>query len=164
MKIFKRILFVLAGLFVILQFIRPPRNVSDSASTNDITSRFSVPPDVQNTLHTSCYDCHSNATRYPWYAEIQPVGWWLNSHIQEARRELNFSEFAGYQPRRQFIKLEQIVEQVSDNEMPLPSYLIIHTDAKLSQEQKEMLIAWTNAMRDSMKAMYPVDSLERQTR
>lgn len=164
MKILKRILFVIAGLFVILQFIRPPRNISDSAPMNDIATRFNVPQDVQNTLRTSCYDCHSNTTRHPWYAEIQPVGWWLNSHIQAARRELNFSEFAAYRPRRQFIKLEQIAEQVSESEMPLPSYLIIHTDARLSQERKDMLVAWTNVMRDSMKTMYPVDSLERQRR
>jgi hypothetical protein len=162
MKILKRILFVLAGLLVIIQFIRPPRNIPDVAPTNDITTRFHVPQDVQNILHTSCYDCHSNATRYPWYAEIQPVGWWMNNHIQQAKRELNFSEFAGAPRRRQFIKLEQIAEQVGENEMPLPSYLLIHTDAKLSQEQKDILVAWTNAMRDSMKAMYPADSLERQ--
>ncbi|MBM2840251.1 MAG: cytochrome [Bacteroidetes bacterium] len=164
MKILKRILFVIAGLIVILQFIRPPRNISDSAPMNDIATRFNVPQDVQNTLRTSCYDCHSNTTRHPWYAEIQPVGWWLNSHIQDAKRELNFSEFAAYRPRRQFIKLEQIAEQVSESEMPLPSYLIIHTDARLSQERKDMLVAWTNVMRDSMKTMYPVDSLERQRR
>jgi hypothetical protein len=99
---------------------------------------------------------------YPWYAEIQPVGWFLNNHIQGARRELNFSEFAGYRLRRQIIKLQQIAEQVSEDEMPLPSYLIIHTRAKLSQEQKDRLVAWANTMRDSMRAMYPADSLERR--
>ena len=160
----KRFLSILVGLLVILQFIRPPRNISEAAPTNDITARFNVPSDVRAILHTSCYDCHSNATRYPWYSEIQPVGWWLNNHIQQAKRALNFSEFAGNRPRRQFTKLEQIAEQVSENEMPLPSYLLLHTDAKLSQEQKDILVAWTNAMRDSMKAVYPEDSLKRQSR
>jgi len=162
MKILKRVLLVLAGLLFILQFIRPPRNSSGSNATIDISTKFSVPQDVQNILHTSCYDCHSNNTMYPWYAEIQPVGWFLNNHIQGARRELNFSEFAGYRFRRQIIKLQQIAEQVSEDQMPLPSYLIIHNDAKLSQEQKDRLVAWANTMRDSMKAIYQADSLERR--
>lgn len=159
MKILKRILIALACVFLIIQFIRPARNAPDGGSPNDISTKFNVPQDVQNILRISCYDCHSNNTRYPWYAEVQPVGWWLNSHIQGAKRELNFSEFAGYRPRRQYIKLQQVVEQVSENEMPLPSYLIIHTDARLSQQQKDRLTSWATAVRDSMKAVYPVDSL-----
>ena len=166
MKILKRIVFVLAGLLIIgllvLQFFRPPGNTSDGDSANDISTRLSVPQDVERILRTSCYDCHSNSTMYPWYAEIQPVGWWLNSHIQAARKDLNFSEFAGYTIRRQFIKLQQIGQQVSEGEMPLPSYLLIHTDAKLSQGQVERLLAWTSAMRDSIKTRYPPDSLERR--
>jgi len=162
MKILKWIAILVSGALVIIQFIRPERNVADGNSTNDISATFDVPQDVQQILRTSCFDCHSNATMYPWYAEVQPIGWWLNSHIQEARRELNFSEFAGYRPRRQFIKLQQIAEQVSEDEMPLPSYLIIHTNAKLSTQQRERLVAWTTVLRDSMKAAYPADSLTRR--
>lgn len=162
MKILRTILLVLAGLLLILQFIRPPRNSSDGNSTNDISATLSVPQDIQNILHTSCYDCHSNNTMYPWYAEVQPVGWFLNNHIQGAKRELNFSEFAAYRLRRKIIKLQQIAEQVTEDEMPLPSYLIIHTYAKLSQEQKHRLVTWATTMRDTMKAMYPPDSLERR--
>ncbi len=160
MKIVKRTLLVLCAVFIIVQFIRPTRNVTDGNMANDI-AKFNVPKDIQNILHTSCYDCHSDNTRYPWYAEVQPIGWWLNSHIQEGRRNLNFSEFATYRPRRQYIKLKQIAEQVDEGDMPLPSYLIIHTDARLSQEQKTQLIDWVNVVRDSMKAVYPPDSLER---
>jgi hypothetical protein len=159
-KIFKRVLVLFALLFVALQFIRPPRNASEASPEHDITVGFTVPWDVQKVLRTSCYDCHSNSTRYPWYAEIQPVGWWLDGHIREARRELNFSEFAGYRPRRQFIKLEQIAEEVREDAMPLPSYLIVHTDARLSPQQKEILVAWTNAARNFLRESLPPDSLE----
>jgi hypothetical protein len=159
----RRIAYVLIGLVVVMQFIRPSGNIG-GASTNDIRSVLTVPQEVQEMLHTSCFDCHSNVTRYPWYWYVQPVGWWLNSHIQDAKRELNFSEFGDYRPRRQYIKLEQIVNEVSDDKMPLPSYPIIHTDAKLSQDQKAKLIAWANAARDSLKAKYPADSLERRKR
>ena len=162
MKILKRVLLVLGGLFVVLQFVRPSKNASDGNSPNEIGTKFNVPQDVQTVLQTSCYDCHSNTTRYPWYAEVQPVGWWLNDHIQDAKRELNFSEFGSYRLRRQYRKFEDISGEVGEGKMPLPAYLIIHTDAKLSQAQKERLVSWANAMRDSMKAMYPVDSLERK--
>ena len=149
----------LAGLLVILQFIRPTKNIAEVASQNDIIKQFHPPQEVESILRTSCYDCHSNSTRYPWYAEVQPVAWWLNNHIQDGKKELNFSEFASYRLRRQYRKLDEMTKQVNEGEMPLPSYLFIHTDAKLSQEQKDRLIAWANAMRDTMKAKYPVDSL-----
>ncbi len=162
MKILKWIAIVVASLLGIIQFIRPEKNIADNNPTNDITRTFNVPPDVQEVLQTSCYDCHSNTTRYPWYAEIQPVAWWLNDHIKGGKRELNFSEFSGYRIRRQYIKLEQIIDLVTREEMPLPSYLLIHTDARLSAEQKERLVAWANVVRDSIKSVYPADSLARR--
>jgi hypothetical protein len=162
MKILKRITLVLVAVLLILQFIRPTKNIADGPQTSDISSRLIVPPDVLSMLHASCYDCHSNATRYPWYAEVQPVGWLLNNDIQEGRQHLNFSEFATYPLRRQFIKLQQIGEQVDGEDMPLPKYLIMHADAKLSPEQRERLVAWTNAVTDSMRATYPPDSLARR--
>jgi hypothetical protein len=160
--ILRKILVALAVCVILLQFVRPPRNISGNATVAEITTVLSVPVEVQEVLHTSCYDCHSNTTRYPWYAEIQPIGWWLNSHIQDARRELNFSEFARYRLRRQFVKLQQVIDEVNDNEMPLPSYLIIHSEARLSLAQKERLTLWANSAKDSMRKMYPADSLERR--
>ena len=162
MKILKRIVIVMAALFVVLQFIRPPRNSAEATSTNDITVKYSVPQDVQGILHTSCFDCHSNSTRYPWYAEIQPVGWFLNNDIQNAKHDLNFSEFALYPARRQLAKLNGIIDQVNEDEMPLPNYLTMHHDAKLTQEKKDKLVAWANAMIDTIKATYPPDSLLRR--
>jgi hypothetical protein len=161
MKILKRVLIVLSSAFLVIQFIRPPKNISGENSA-DVSTRFSVPSDVAEILRTSCYDCHSNRTRYPWYAEVQPAGWWLNSHITDGKRQLNFSEFTARPLRWQFHRFENIVEQVDKDEMPLPSYLIIHTDAKLSPPQKDRLITWANAMRDSMQAHYPADSLRRR--
>jgi hypothetical protein len=162
MKILKRIVIVIAALVVILQFIRPPRNNAEAKSVNDITMKYSVPQDVRDILHTSCFDCHSNTTRYPWYAEIQPVGWFLNNDIQDAKRDLNFSEFAAYPARRQIAKFNGIVDQINEDEMPLPIYLTMHHDAKLTQAKKDRLIAWANAMIDTIKSIYPPDSLFRR--
>ncbi len=161
-KIFKGLFYLLLMGFVIIQFFRPAKNKSEGASKNDISTLYAVPLDVQNILKTSCNDCHSNNTVYPWYAEIQPVGWWLNSHIEDGKKDLNFSEFATYRIRRQYKKLEEINELVKENEMPLDSYLWIHKDAKLSDQQKLTVANWVEAVRDSIRAKYPPDSLVRK--
>ena len=160
MKIFKRILLILLVIFIIIQFIRPSRNIAEVNPTHEITAAFAVPNDVMNIFKTSCYDCHSNNTRYPWYVNIQPIGWFMDGHIKEGKSKMNFSEFGIYPLKRQYNKFNDIIENVSDAEMPLPSYLLIHTDAKLTDTQKKKLIDWANAMRDSMQTKYPADSLQ----
>ncbi len=106
--------------------------------------------------------CHSNNTRYPWYAEIQPVAWWLNDHIVDGKKDLNFSEFTKYRIRKQYFKFDEIEKLVKENVMPLPSYTWIHKDAVLSSQQKLAIAAWSNSIRDSIKANYPPDSLLRK--
>ena len=161
-KKLKRTLIVLIVIFIVIQFIRPSKNKSDTPSENDISTRYKVPEDVANILKASCYDCHSNNTFYPWYAEVQPVGWWLNSHVNDGKRGLNFSEFAAYPIRRQYFKLADINDLVKKDEMPLKSYLIIHTYAKLSDKQKVAVANWVSLVRDTIKANYPPDSLRKK--
>ena len=143
----KKILLTLLAIFIIIQFIRPARNVSDTVSPNDITKVYHVPADVQQVLKVSCNDCHSNNTQYPWYTNVQPVGWWLQSHVNEGKSHLDFSSFASYTAKRQHHKLEEVIEQVKDNHMPLNSYLWIHKDAKLSEAQKTLVINWAEQLR-----------------
>ena len=161
MTIAKKGLFVIAVAIIAVQFIRPARNASPAPDAADSTGSIPVPDDVRHLLQNSCFDCHSNNTRYPWYAEIEPAGWWLAGHIRDGKKELNFDELRAYRPRRQFNKLGQIEKQIVENEMPLPSYLLIHRDAVLSQQQKDLIIGWTRAWRDSLKKEYPPDSLGR---
>ena len=162
MKIVKIVVVVLAAIFAGMQFYRPGKNLGEQDPSKDISAALEVPEDVGAVLRESCYDCHSNSTRYPWYAEVMPAGWWLDGHIQDAKRQLNFSEFAAGSLRRQYHKLEEIAEQVGEGEMPLPSYLILHSGAALSGAEKDMLLGWAEASRASMKARYPADSLERR--
>lgn len=159
MVIVKRILIVLLLLFAGLQFFRPGKNLSESPATSDISTAFTISPEVQQILAVACNDCHTNNTRYPWYAEIQPVGWFLNNHIVEGKKRLNFSEFASYAPRRQYHKLEEIAEQVESGEMPFPVYLVTHADARLTESQKKAISAFVQDARASMETRYPVDSL-----
>ena len=161
-KILKRTFQILLLAFIVIQFFRPAKNKSAGISANDISTIYPVPENVQAILKTSCYDCHSNNTVYPWYAEIQPVAWWLNKHIADAKKDLNFSEFAGYSIRRQYRKFEEINDLVKKDEMPLDSYLWIHKYAKLSDQQKLTLANWVTSVRDTIKANYPADSLVRK--
>ena len=162
-KIIKSIALLLFAALIIIQFFRLEKNLSaiDGPEANDISKVYPVPQEVASILETSCYDCHSNNTHYPWYANFQPVAWWLADHIKEGKKEINFSEFASYRIGRQYRKLEEIKKQVEEGEMPLQSYTIIHGDAKLSAAQKEILSQWASTIRDSIKANYPADSLLR---
>ncbi len=160
-KFFKRFFLLLLLAFIVIQFFRPAKNMAEGISANDITTKYAIPQDVQTVLKTSCYDCHSNNTVYPWYNNIQPVAWWLADHIKDAKAELNFSEFASYRIGRQYRKLEEINKEVEEGEMPLESYTYLHGNAKLTQQQKLSLTNWATALRDSMKAQYPEDSLKR---
>ena len=161
-KILKRSFQILLLVFIIIQFIRPAKNKSEGISNNDISKIYPVPENVQAILKTSCYDCHSNNTVYPWYASIQPVAWWLDDHIQEGKKELNFSEFASYRIGRQYRKLDEINKEVKEDAMPLDNYLWIHKYAKLDDQQKLALASWVVSVRDSIKANYPADSLVRK--
>lgn len=158
-KILKRTFQILLLAFIVIQFFRPAKNQAEGISANDITKLYAVPADVQLILKTSCYDCHSNNTVYPWYNNIQPAAWWLNDHIKEGKQHLNFSEFASYPIRRQYKKLEETNDEVKKGDMPLNSYTLIHRDAILSDQQKLAITNWVNAVRDNIKANYPADSL-----
>jgi len=160
----KKIFIVLLVAFIALQFFRPEKNINtaSAATINDISTVFSVPDSVHSILKTSCYDCHSNNTSYPWYAAIQPAAWWLQDHVDEARKEMNFNEFAKYSLRRQYKKFEEIIEEVKEEEMPLSSYTLVHRNAKLSKEQSSTLINRANEQQRNVKAKYPADSLKRK--
>lgn len=154
----KTILIVLVVLIAGAQVIRPAKNVSNDQS-HAIATKYTVPEEIQGILKVACYDCHSNYTVYPWYAEIQPVGWWLANHVNDGKRHLNLSDFTSRPIAVQNHKLEEIIETVKEGEMPLGSYTWIHTEARLSQEQKESLTAWAQSAMDQLKSTYPADSL-----
>jgi hypothetical protein len=151
----KKIALGLLIVFVALQFIRPTRNSSTTLSTNDISKAYIVPENVLKVFEKSCYDCHSNNSAYPWYTNIQPIGLWMQQHIDEGKDELNFSEFKSYSIKRQLKKMKEIRNEINEDEMPLSSYLIIHRDANLNNEQKKNIIDWTLAMEKELATSLP---------
>jgi len=138
----KKILLGLLVLFLAIQFVRLPKNSGPAAGTDDLIVRTAPDPEARRLLETACYDCHSNQTRYPWYAEIQPVGWWLANHIKEGKGKLNFSTFGQLTPKRAAHKLEECSLAVAEGEMPLTSYKLAHPDARLTPAQQKFLSNW----------------------
>lgn len=156
----KKILIGLGILLLIIQFIRPDKNDSNDL-TNDISTKYQVSSEVNHLLQVSCNDCHSNKTEYPWYANVQPVAWWLNNHVVDGKKHLNFSEFTKKPLFVQNHKFDEIMEMVGDKEMPLPSYtnLGLHSEANLTDDQRKMIVDWAKTQMDYLKKTYPSDSL-----
>jgi hypothetical protein len=139
----RRILLIGFVILLSMQMYQPARNTDGGqVLPSDITKLYSLPDSVNVILANSCYDCHSNNTRYPWYSYIQPARSFMERHIRNGKKELNFSEFGNYSRRRQESKLESIGKQVKSGEMPLPSYTLLHKKSKLTLKQKETIIRW----------------------
>ena len=144
-KALKIIAVVLAVAFLAIQLIRPDFTNPPVNPAETLAASTAVPENVQRILNRSCADCHSHETRYPWYSYVQPSAWFLADHITEGRAELNFSVWATYQASRKKRKFEEICDQVRAREMPLPSYLWIHGEARLTDEDVKTLCDWTEA-------------------
>lgn len=148
----KKILLGLLAVFLVLQCIRPAKNISSAPpGKDDFLVRLAPPPEVKQMIFAACYDCHSHNTRYPWYAEIQPAGWWLKSHVDDGLREFNFSTFGEHSVKKQSSKLDAMIDVISDRSMPLKSYTWIHRDAIFTDTQIKTLTAWLEATRDKLE-------------
>lgn len=149
-KIVKIGLIVLVVAFIVIQFFRPGFTNPPIAAGQTLEEKISVPPDVQMLLSRSCNDCHSNKTIYPWYSQVAPMSWFLSDHINEGRHELNFSEWGTYSDKKKAHKLEELCEQVEGGHMPLGSYLWLHRDAALSDDQRRLLCEWAKGERSKI--------------
>ena len=145
----KKVLIGLLIVFALIQFIRIDKTNPPVDSTKDFLVITSAPEDVQQMVKASCYDCHSNESKYPWYSNVAPVSWWVKDHIIEAREELNFSEWGTYEWKRMDHKMEECVEEIEEHEMPLKPYVLAHQEANLSEDQRAQLMDWFNHLRQN---------------
>ena len=146
MKWWTWVLLVLAAAAVVIQFARPPRTNPPVDPAQTLAATVTVPADVQAILDRSCNDCHSNRTVWPWYSHIAPISWRLSEHVKDGRKELNFSEFGTYTAKRRAHKLEELCHEVRDKKMPLKDYLLLHPEAKLSDDDRTRLCEWTEEL------------------
>jgi hypothetical protein len=144
-KVLKWTAITLAVIFAALQFIRPARTNPPVDESRAIAANAHLAPEVSAILNRSCNDCHSNQTRWPWYSNIAPVSWFVVNHVNEGRREMNFSDWAGYDSSEQQRYLKKICREVQRGDMPLKSYLRLHDDAQLSNEDVKTLCDWASA-------------------
>ena len=136
MKWIKKTVIVLVIALVAMQFIPVDRsNPSDRGQP-------AAPPEVETILRRACYDCHSNETRWRWYAQIAPISFLLARDVKEGRREVNFSIWDRYEQRRKARKLKEIVKEVEEGDMPPWYYVSVHADARLSQADREAIVKW----------------------
>jgi hypothetical protein len=142
---------------LIIQFIRPEKNISDSLSANDISTQYDVPENVKSILTKACADCHSNNTVYPWYSNFQPIAWILEHHVVDGKMHFNLSEFASYEAWKSHHKLEELEEEIEKRKMPLDEYVLIHKEADLTAEEKATLISWSKGIRDQMASDSTLD-------
>src|SRR4028118_2135334 len=133
----RKILLGLVVVFAAFQFIRPKKNKGEVHGPQSLAAAHPIPPAAEGILRKACYDCHSNNTRYPWYANVQPLGWWLQHHVDEGKESLNFSEWKTYSREDMPHILEELREEVEEGHMPLPSYLKMHDEANITATEKK---------------------------
>ncbi|HEY8399769.1 MAG TPA: heme-binding domain-containing protein [Cytophagaceae bacterium] len=137
----KKVFAIILVALLVIQFFRPEKNIAIEDKPNSALEAI-APDSVRQVLQVACFDCHSNNTNYPWYAEIMPVGWWLAHHVNEGKRDFNFSAIEKYNNKRLAHKLEETIEMVESGEMPLTSYTLMHPEAKLTDEQARLIVEW----------------------
>ncbi|MHC3995124.1 heme-binding domain-containing protein [Thiomicrolovo sp. ZZH C-3] len=136
----KKVLIIVLLVVVGIQFI--PMNVPAEVPTK-AEDELEAPEEVLAILKRSCFDCHSNHTTYPWYSSVAPVSWFTKMHVKEGREHMNFSTWASYDDEKKAKYLDKIPKAVK-SKMPLPSYLIMHAEAKLTEEDKKVLADWAS--------------------
>ena len=145
MKLLKRIGLLLLLLAIAIQFV-PVNRTNPAVDLNqDYLKVSAAPAEVARILKASCYDCHSNEAKYPWYSYVAPVSFLVQNHIQEWRSKVNFSTFCNSSAHDQSEASEEIPETIAEAEMPSWEYNLMHPEAKLSEAEKRTLIDWFNS-------------------
>ncbi|CAM3660752.1 heme-binding domain-containing protein [Flavobacterium gelidilacus] len=142
----KKVLIVLLVVLVVIQFFQIDKTNPVTDINQDFLKIHETPTEIAATIKATCYDCHSNQSVYPWYTNVQPVGWFVKNHIEDGKKHLNFSEFGTYTAKKQAHKLEECYELIEKGEMPLSSYTIIHKEAVLTETQQTALVNYFKEM------------------
>lgn len=137
----KNILIGIVVLIGILQFIKIDKNIHPEAKSGFLV-QYPMSESTLKIWQKACADCHSENTVYPWYTAIQPLGFWINHHVNEGKEHLNIDAISELPIKKQHHNLEEFVEMVSEGEMPLGSYTIIHKDAQLTDSERAELTSW----------------------
>lgn len=147
MKIVKKSFLILLVVFIVAQFFGPEKNQGSLASIEPFLAETNPPKDVRAILKETCYDCHSDVTRYPWYNTITPVNYWLAAHVKDGKKHFNMSNWEGNMVKRKDHKFEELIEMVENKDMPLKSYTLTHAEANLTDAQIKAVVDWAKMVR-----------------
>jgi hypothetical protein len=128
-----------AATLILVQALRSPRRWAPDAGA------LTAPPEVITILKNSCYDCHSNQTQWPWYGRVPPLSWWISREVELGRRQVNFSDWAGYYPITKQHKLQWIGRSVRESNMPPLPYRLMHPAARLTEGDRRAIEQWVEA-------------------
>lgn len=148
----KWMLVLLVVLFVGIQFARPARTNPPEEFSNTIFADATVWQDAPKTIERACTDCHSSRTRWPWYSNVAPVSWQVAHDVVEGREHMNFSNWAAYDRMRKAALLEDVCKLVKAHSMPLPIYITMHKEAKLTDQERQEICAWSEGARARLEA------------
>jgi len=143
----KKIIIGLVVVLVLIQFIRVDKTNPPIDASKDFVTLVKAPVEMVSLLKKACYDCHSNETTYPWYFNVAPISWWAKDHVNDGRKHLNFSIWGDYKEERKAHKLEEMLGEIDENEMPLSSYTLMHEESKLTSDEKTALVNWLRTIR-----------------
>ena len=152
-KILQRTGIALVVIFIGMQFYRPERANPPVDPSKTLYATVPVPEEIRTVFERSCFDCHSNETRWPWYSEIAPAMWVVAADVDEGREHLNLSDFGNYKPLSAVAKLDMICEQLLNGNMPMPNYLTLHPGAAVSKEEVDRVCDWVESVRDSLYSL-----------
>ncbi|KQC28817.1 heme-binding domain-containing protein [Flagellimonas eckloniae] len=147
MKVIKKIGIVLLIIFIGMQFYRPEKNTASGDYLAIFEAETKPNESVKEILKTTCYDCHSDHTEYPWYNNVAPISYWLDDHIRDGKKHLNFSDWQNYSAKKKDHKLDELIEEVEEGKMPLDEYTWTHKEAKLTENQVKTLLEWARQAR-----------------
>jgi hypothetical protein len=147
----RRILFFSLAIFFVMQLFQPERNTSNENLKTELANHYKIPDSVETLLNTICYDCHSNNTDYPWFINVQPIGWYMQSKIKTGKKHLNFSEFGNYTKEQAIRKLSEIEDVMKTNRMPLKSYKWYNKEADLNDQQRNAITRWASKLKETIQ-------------
>lgn len=147
MKLTKKIILAFLVVVIAMQFYRPEKNIASGDHTAAFLAETNPPQRVKVVLEETCYDCHSNNTIYPWYNNIAPVSYWMANHVKDGKKHLNFSDWKNYSSKKKDHKLEELVEEIENGNMPLKEYTWTHETSRLTSAQRELIMKWAKRTR-----------------
>lgn len=151
-KLFVRLGWTILILFVAIQVFRPSRTNPPEAAGETIEAKAPFTPQAGDAFARACADCHSNRTDWPWYSEVAPVSWFVANHVNHARSHMNVSHWHEYTDSEAKRYLDKMCRMTRGHDMPLASYRIMHSEARLTDEEIESICQWSQQSREALSA------------